>query len=71
MKTSIHGSGMVSYMEFGFSPVFRPREECQLPYVHTSITSGATDHPGIVLYIMFKAVQPVTEIPLLSLCFKC
>lgn len=65
------GSGMVSYMGFGFSPVFRPREECQRPYAHTSITSWATDHPGIVLYIMFKAVQPMTETPLLSLCFKC
>lgn len=67
----VDGSGMVNYLRFGFSSVFRPREECQLPYVHTSITSWATDHPGTVLYILFKAVRPVTETPFLSLCFKC
>lgn len=42
----VGGSGVVSYMRFGFSPVFRPLEECQLPCVHTSITSWATG-PGI------------------------
>lgn len=43
----VGGSGMVSYMRFGFSPAFRPLGERQFPSVHTSVTSWATEHPGI------------------------